>query len=106
MLVDVFVRGNVFEFTASPTDVEGATVDPDSVMLHVSYLDADGIRVRADLPMEEATAGEWSANWDSSVSKKGRVDWAIRTENPSSAKEGSFQLAANLANPDPGENTG
>lgn len=102
MLVEVFVRGNGFAWSATFKDVDGADVTPATAQLYVSYVDASGARVTADaIDMESSTGGTWTAFWDSSAAKKGRLHWAIRTTEPSAAAEGSFDLAANLANPDP-----
>lgn len=100
MLIERFKRGNVFRFTATPLDVDGEIVTPDSVTLYLSYMGASG-RVSEQIEMEMETDGDWSAEWDSSVAYKGRVHVAVRAENPSSVSEDRFDLEANLANPDP-----
>lgn len=103
MLLKYYKRGNVFEFTAEPKDVNGDPVTPDTVTSYVNYIASDGERTTVPVVMEENTDGVWTAEWDSSIAKKGRVHWHVRTVNPSSAKEDQFELEANLANPDPEE---
>lgn len=102
MLIEAFVRGNGFAWSATFKDVSGDDVEPQTAKLYVSYVDAAGARVTADpIDMEPSTSGTWTAFWDSSAANKGRLYWSIRTTEPSAAAEGSFDLAANLANPDP-----
>lgn len=102
-LLTYITRGNDIEFVASFADSEGGVVTPSSVSLRVSYLNAAGNRTTETLAMgEQDTSGAtWVANWDSSVAKKGRVHWSVRSLNPGSAEDGQFELQANLGNADP-----
>lgn len=102
MLLNYIKRGNAVLFTAAPEDANGEPVTPETVTLYVNYIDANDDRIVETLDMAENTAGEWEAEWDSVVAKKGRVHWHVRSVNPPSAKDGQFELEANLANPDPG----
>lgn len=99
MLVDHIVRGNTVLFTASFLDADGAAIVPAAVTLYVSFLGASG-RESDEIAMDEATDGSFSASWDSSDARKGRVYWAVRASNPPGADEGFFELDAGPANPD------
>lgn len=101
MLVDRYDRGNGFEWVASFTDVNGDVAEPDSVTLYVSYVTGSG-RDTDEIEMTSDTEGNWSAFWDSSVSKSCLVYWSVRAVNPAAAKDGKFKLDANLANPETG----
>ena len=90
------------EFASTFLDEDGAATIPASVEIVVSYINAAGTRTTATMDMEDDTSGgEFTAMWDSSVAKKGRVHWAVRATNPPGAEDGFFDLSANLANPDP-----
>lgn len=101
MLVEKFVRGNGFAFVVTPTDVDGAVSEPDSVTLRIRYIDANGEEAFDEIEMDPDTDGAWTGFWDSSVSKKCQIHWDVRAVNPAAADDGVFNLTANLANPDP-----
>jgi hypothetical protein len=101
MLLTYIKRGNAVAFTAEPLDADGAPVTPETVTLYVNYIDVNDVRIIDEITMAETTAGEFEAEWDSTVAQAGRVHWHVRSVNPPSAKDGQFELEANLANPDP-----
>lgn len=101
MLLDYIKRGNLVAFTAEPKDADGNPVAAESVTLYISYVSGTD-RDLVSVEMETDTDGlVWAGEWDSSVATKGRVHWHVRSDNPTSAKEGQFELEANLANPEP-----
>ena len=102
MIVSKIVRGNMVDFATTFEDEDGNPVEPTSVELIVSYLNAAGERETVSIDMETNTAAsEFVAEWDSSVAARGRVHWAIRATSPAAAEDGVFDLTANLANPEP-----
>jgi hypothetical protein len=101
MLLTYIKRGNAVAFTAEPQDANGEAVTPEAVTLYVNYIDVSDERVIDTIAMTETTSGEYEAEWDSTVAKECRVHWHVRSINPPSAKDGQFELEANLANPDP-----
>lgn len=100
MLLVHINRGNLISFSVVFYDNADAVTSPDSANLYISYINSDGDRTTDTIAMDQNT-DDWSAEWDSSVAKKGRVHWSVRSVDPSSADDGQFELEANLANPDP-----
>jgi hypothetical protein len=101
MLIDQEVRGSVVKLSAFFEAPDGVPEEPASAVVHVNYIDANGMRVEDTLPMEEDSTGEWVALWNSSVANKGRVFWSVEAFDPPTRQDGVFELVANLANPDP-----
>ncbi len=102
MIVERIIRGNLVEFASTFLDDAGEETFPAAVVLTVSFINSAGTRESVTIDMEDDTSGgEFTAVWDSSVAKRGRVHWAVRATDPAGAEEGIFDLAANLANPDP-----
>lgn len=101
MTLEYIIRGNEVEFAATFLDSAGLVVEPASVELTISYFNSAGTRATTTLTMGENTDGSFEALWLSSVAKKGRVFWSLRSIGPPSADQGFFELSANLANPDP-----
>jgi hypothetical protein len=104
MLVTYIDRGNEVDFTARPLDANGDLVTPDEVNLFLSFVSIDGGRALEAIEMDEG-GSSFTATWDSSIARPGRVHWSVRTFSPASAKDGFFDLRANLANPDPESET-
>ena len=77
MLLTYIKRGNAIAFTAEPQDANGEPVTPETVTLYVNYIDANDERTIDAMPMAETTAGEFEAEWDSTVAKEGRVHWLL-----------------------------
>lgn len=100
MIVEHIKRGNIVSFTATFLDTDGNIASPSAATLYVSFMRFEE-RVEDSAEMEEQTDGSWFAEWDSSDATKGKVHWSVRSTGPSSAQDGSFDLDANLANPDP-----
>ncbi|MDB5555426.1 MAG: hypothetical protein JWL86_5410 [Rhizobium sp.] len=96
-IIKVTTRGNTVRWTATFKDFAGEVVSPDSAVVKISHSDD----VAVSVTMNSNTAGEWSAEWDSSVALSGTVYWSVQATNPSFALDGQFELSANPANPDP-----
>jgi hypothetical protein len=97
--MQIIDRGNSILFTATPKDADGNIVTPSSISLSLNYVTATG-RAGTSMVMVNS-AGSWTATWDSSVAEPGIVYWSSRASSPSGAEDGSFELEANPANPEP-----
>jgi hypothetical protein len=100
MLLSYIKRGNLIVFNVAFLDVDGVVITPENATLYLSYMTPEGVRASDTITMDENT-DDWEAQWDSSVADRGRVHWSVRSDGPPSAKDGQFELEANLANPDP-----
>lgn len=93
-----FVRGNTIEFTFTFTDTDGNTAVPDTATLTISYCSSGSIAT-ATVTLTN-NSNSWEGQWDSSVADDGDVDWHVRTTGATvAAKDGTFFLTANDANP-------
>lgn len=107
MVIDHYQKGDGFVWTAAPDDIDGNPVAPESVMLFINFLGANGredVFVDTGEPgieMSETTDGNYIASWTSRGigARAGIVYWAVQTVNPDSSEQGSFMLDANLATP-------
>jgi hypothetical protein len=101
-IVSKIVRGNVVDFETTFTDADGVALEPVSATLTVNFLNAAGEREESEISMDSSSASDaWTASWDSSDAKAGRVYWSARSASPAAAEDGVFDLVANLANPGP-----
>jgi hypothetical protein len=97
--MEIIDRGNSILFTATPKDALGNIVTPSSMALTLNYVTTTG-RAGTSIVMVNS-AGSWTATWESSVAEPGIVYWSARASSPSGAEDGSFELDANPANPEP-----
>jgi hypothetical protein len=98
MLVKTIDRGNEIEFTVQFLNRESLPVAPVGASLTINYLDPDGTRTDAVIPLTPQVGDTWYAVWDSQQAQPARTYWTVRSENPDSAEDGYFELAGNLAN--------
>lgn len=108
---DTFTRGSIIYFSATCTDHNGNALLPDSAKIYVVYTDIlTGARDTTIIDMTVA-GSVVTAQWDSSVAAKFTtttplasrlVQWSIRTAGSDRiAADGTIELSANEANPDP-----
>ena len=96
------VRGQLMTFIAEPTDYLGAPVTPDSLMLYLNYLHADGTASTETVEMEATTGdGTWQGEFDTSVAMPGPLFVSLQAEGPTAAQDEKFTIVANAANPAP-----
>lgn len=97
-----FVRGATIRIAATFKDADGVTVTPDAAEIIVRYIDTTGTAVEVTSAMLQ-DGSTFYYEWDSRPAKPGSVTFHTRTDDglPIAAKDGSFRLAANKANPDP-----
>lgn len=95
------VRGNVVLIDATPTDILGNPVSPDSVTAFVTFEQDDGSRGEVELAMTQA-GNVWSVEWDTNQDgiAPGDVYVSVRSIDPPTAQDFNFTLTANGANPD------
>lgn len=98
MLATVIFRGSVVDFSTTFTDADGVAVDPASALLVVNFLNAAGERESEAIQMDQDTDGNWVAEWSSAAAMPARTYWSMRSNNPTSAQDGFFELRGNLAN--------
>lgn len=93
-------RGNLLKFTATFWSTLMPQAIPAAAELKLSFKTADGDRVQSSYPMvRDEESGDWVYIWDSSEAADGRVFYVAQSSGPLVAsKQGSFILAANLAN--------
>ena len=100
-MTDKIVRGNSITIKATFRDADGVIVTPAAAAVFISFPSTSGQRITVELPLINV-ADVWSATWDSSGARTGEVFWSAQTKstNPSAAVDGSFNLIANMANPE------
>jgi len=94
------VRGTTVEIYGAFTDEAGAALTPDEAVLKVRYTKLAGGRetVEVDVDIDGAN---YTAEWDSSVAKFGKVQYSIKATkagSPSVQYDGDFMLVANEPN--------
>jgi hypothetical protein len=95
------VRGSTVTFKANFTDDLGAPINPAQASVFVSFPNPTGSRTTVELPLAQS-GNDWTAQWDSGVSKPGTVAWSAHTKatTPAAAVDGTFEVTANPANPE------
>lgn len=97
-----FVRKNLLAVTASFFETDGCPVatQPSGVNAQLSYRNTAGQPATANVALSyNSTTKVWSATWDTSVVKEGRVEWVLYSSGSVvAAQEGSFTVVANKAN--------
>lgn len=95
--MDIFIRGNVVEFSTQFFDASNNPVVPDSVALTI--VTAPQCSASQTIPLTMTNSGDtWTADWDTTGIPGGLIYWAIKATAPHAADEGSFALATNPAN--------
>ncbi len=97
--MDQITRGDVIRFTANFTDETGASIIPASANLFLNYVTASD-RTSVTIAMVMADSN-FTADWESDVAFPGIVYWSAQATTPHAAEDGSFELIANKANPNP-----
>ncbi len=98
MLVTYIVHGNVVEFAVDFLDADDIPVEPDTAFVTVNFLIGEArVNETVELELDESD-GLWRGNWPTDGADPGRVYWSAQSVNPNSAKDGFFDLTANLAN--------
>ncbi len=101
---EVMFRGNVVSWSAHFADVDGVEVIPESVSVFVDYRTSeadDTLRDTIEIAMSQESDGMFTATWSTVGAAPGRAFWSVRASNPDAAEDGSIELKANPANPDP-----
>jgi hypothetical protein len=93
-------RGNEVFFEVSFLDINRQPMAPSAAELRVSFK-ASGARTTVTIPMVSGGGGVFTASWKSHVADPGPVEWHAYTTDHVAAEDGSFQLVANNANPQP-----
>jgi hypothetical protein len=92
------IRGNTVTFTSSPTDADGAPVEPDSVTLTLSYVGNNSAE-RTSTSTDMSHSGDsWIASFNTGLCQSCLVEWSVKAAGPAAADEGSFNVVANRAN--------
>jgi hypothetical protein len=98
----MFYRGATIYFSARFKDESGDPMSPSSALVNLYYRADDDASYEWELlTLEDDGVGVWRVTWDSSVARPGSVYWSsLATDGTIKiAKDGSFVLAANQANP-------
>lgn len=100
-LMTTVVRGSTVTFKANFTDDLGAPINPAQAAVFVSFPNPTGSRTTIELALTQS-GNDWTAQWDSGVSKPGTVSWSAQTKatTPAAAVDGTFEVTANSANPE------
>src|ERR1019366_5815655 len=95
-------RGATVLYSTTFFDQTGAVVQPPGATLTIEYQSPQLQEVIASIALTPPAGGQaaWTANWDSSVSGPGSVQWSVGTtvSLPRSVEDGFFVLTANGAN--------
>lgn len=101
MSAEIFTRGNIVEFSITFKDADDETITPvGDVTLRVDFATGPETDDRTDeeIAMGSDTAGNSTAEWDSSDAYPGRVFWSATSASPVATVDGYFDLAGNRAN--------
>jgi hypothetical protein len=93
-------RGNEIFFEVTFLDINRQPMAPTAAMLRISFL-TGGARQTETINMTSEGEGVFTASWKSHVADPGPVEWHAYTSDHVAAQDGSFQLIANNANPNP-----
>jgi hypothetical protein len=95
------VRGSTVTFKANFTDDAGLPINPAQASVFVSFPNPTGSRTTVELTLTQS-GDDWTAQWDSGLSKPGTVSWSAHTKatTPAAAVDGTFEVTANPANPE------
>jgi len=102
MSTQVFFRGATAFFSTLFFDINGNPTQPNGALLSIAYaseqLQAETASIVMTAPVSPSLA--WTAEWDSSLSNPGVIQWSISTTGgvPRTVQDGSFILTANAAN--------
>jgi hypothetical protein len=100
-LMTTVVRGSTVTFKANFTNEAGLPINPAQAAVFVSFPNPTGLRTTVEIALVQS-GNDWTAQWDSGVSKPGTVTWSAQTKltTPAAALDGAFEVTANSANPE------
>jgi hypothetical protein len=100
-LMTTVVRGSTVTFKANFTNEAGLPVNPAQASVFVSFPNPTGLRTTVEIALTQS-GNDWTAQWDSGLSKPGTVSWSAHTKatTPAAATDGTFEVTANPANPE------
>lgn len=98
-----FVRKNVIALAVEffqPNTQTPVVAQPTGVTVTLAFHNTSGVEATTTIQLSfDAATLIWSATWDSSAAKAGRVEWMVFSSGPTQcATEGFFTIAANRAN--------
>lgn len=95
-------RGDTITFKATNfLTSAGAAATPTTVVVYLDYPGSSRARSQATVSLTNSS-GTWTGTWDSEVAFPGTVYASLKAEGTDDfALDTSFQLGANIANPDP-----
>lgn len=100
--MDQFYRGSVIRVTSTPKDADGNLIFPVTATAYLNYVILGG-RNQATLVLNRVgTDGPYQNDWDTSDltdMRPGVVEGSIRTTDPASGEDFTFEILANVANP-------
>ena len=101
------IRGNPVTVTVNFLNSAGQplSAQPNKVTLYLHYTLNTGAFQTDNLSMTYTTNVGWQATWNSAQAESGDIDYSAQgvdsSGNPMCAEDGTFELIANRANPDP-----
>lgn len=101
MSIKFFDRGATVRITVRFLDADDEATTPDGANAYVNYEKAANGARHTDTVALSQVGDDWVGEWDSRVARACEVKVHARTtgDTPISAKDASFRLQANYANP-------
>jgi hypothetical protein len=97
--MQVTVRGNEIVCSGTFTAQDGSDAEPTNAAFIVVYTNNSGVETSQSIPMTQDVDGVWSAIWDSTSCRSGKVSWKAQCWGGiKGAKQGTFTVMANDAN--------